>query len=75
MSIDVDDLGSCVFEELACEELEYNPFLTEFQVLDHYGTERNTHLVVLLVNELGKNPYKVVLETKVISVAKARGAT
>ena len=72
MSIDVEDLGSCVFEELAFDYLTYNPFLSEARVTDHYGYRNDTHRVVMLVNEIGKTPYRVVLETKIISCEKEK---
>ena len=50
MSIDIEDLGSCVFEELAFDYLAYNPFLSEARVVDHYNVDRETHRVVLSVN-------------------------
>ena len=43
MSIDIEDLGSCVFEELAFDYLTYNPFLSEAKVVDHYSIDRETH--------------------------------
>lgn len=70
MSLDIEDVGSFVFEELAFDELGYESCLSECQILDHYITDKRSHLVVLLVNEIGKTPYKVLLETKVVSVVK-----
>lgn len=70
MSIDIEDLGSVVFEELAFDYLTYNPFLSEVRVVDHYNIDRETHKVVLSVNEIGKTPYRMVLETKIISCEK-----
>jgi hypothetical protein len=70
MSIDIEDLGCCVFEELAFDYLSYNPFLSEAKVVDHYGVDRETHRVVLFVNEIGKTPYRVVLETKIVKCEK-----
>lgn len=72
MSLDIEDLGSAVFEELAFDYLTYNPFLSESRVLDHYAIDRETHKVVLSVNEIGKTPYRVVLETKIISCEKEK---
>ena len=66
MSIDIEDLGSCVFEELVFDYLTYNHFLSEARVVDHYNVDRETHRVVLSVNEIGKTPYRVVLETKIV---------
>ena len=65
MSIDLDDLGSVVFEELACQHLGYNQFLVETTVLDHYQKDDKS-IVVLLINEVGKQPYKVKFETSII---------
>lgn len=72
MIVDIEDLGSCVFEELVFDYLNYNPFLAEAVVLDHYGIHNDTHRVVLLVNECGKTPYKVILETKIVSCEKEK---
>lgn len=72
MSLDIEDLGSAVFEELAFDYLTYNPFLSEARVVDHYYIDRETHRVVLSVNEIGKTPYHVVLETKIISCEKEK---
>ena len=72
MSLDIEDLGSAVFEELAFDYLTYNPFLSAVTVLDHYIIDRETHKVVLSVNEIGKTPYRVVLETKIISCEKGK---
>jgi hypothetical protein len=72
MSIDIEDLGCCVFEELAFDYLSYNPFLSEAKVVDHYGVDRETHRVVLSVNEIGKPPYRVVLETKIVTCEKEK---
>jgi len=70
MSIDIEDLGSVVFEELVFDYLTYNPFLSEVRVVDHYNIDRETYKVVLSVNEIGKTPYLMVLETKIISCEK-----
>ena len=70
MSIDIEDLGSCVFEELAFDYLAYNPFLSEARVIDHYSINRETHRVVLSVNEISKTPCRVVLETKIATCEK-----
>lgn len=70
MSIDIEDLGSVVFGELAFDYLTYNPSLSEVRVVDHYNIDRETHRVVLSVNEVGKTPYRMVLETKIISCEK-----
>lgn len=72
MSLDIEDLGSAVFEELVFDYLTYNPFLSEVRVVDHYAIDRETHKVVLSVNENGKTPYRVVLETKIISCEKEK---
>lgn len=72
MSLDIEDLGSAVFEELAFDYLTYNPFLSEVRVVDHHPIDRETHRVVLSVNEIGKTPYRVVLETKIISCEKEK---
>ena len=72
MSIDIEDLGSCVFEELVFDYLTYNPFLSEARVVDHYSVDRETHKVVLSVNEIGKTPYRVVLETKIVKCEKEK---
>ena len=72
MSVDIEDLGSCVFEELAFDYLSYNPFLSEARVVDHYNVDRETHKVVLSVNEIGKTPYHVVLETKIVKCEKEK---
>ena len=39
MSLDIEDLGSAVFEELAFDYLTYNPFLSEARVVDHYSID------------------------------------
>lgn len=39
MGVDIEDLGSCVFEELAFDYLAYNPLLSEARVIDHYNIE------------------------------------
>lgn len=70
MSLDIEDLGSVVFEELVFDYLTYNSFLSEARVVDHYNIDRETHKVVLSVNEIGKTPYRMVLETKIISCEK-----
>lgn len=72
MSLDIEDLGSVVFEELVFDYLTYNPFLSEARVLDHYAIDRETHRVVLSVNEIGKTAYRAVLETKIISCEKGK---
>lgn len=72
MSIDIEDLGSYVFEELAFDYLSYNPFLSEVRVVDHYNVDRETHKVVLSVNEIGKTPHRVVLETKIVICEKEK---
>lgn len=72
MSIDIEDLGCCVFEELVFDYLSYNPFLSEVRVIDHYNVDRETHRVVLSVNEDGKTPYRVVLETKIVNCEKEK---
>ena len=71
MSIDIEDLGSCVFEELAFDHLAYS-FLSEARVVGHYNVDRETHRVVLSVNEIGKTPYRVVLETKIVFCEKEK---
>ena len=70
MSIDIEDLGSCVFEELVFDYLKYNPFLAGAVVLDHYSIHNDTHRVVLLVNEGDKTPHKVTLETNIVKCEK-----
>ena len=71
MSIDIEDLGSCVFEELVFDYLAYS-FLSEARVVGHYNVDRETHRVVLSVNEIGKTPYRVVLETKIVKCEKEK---
>jgi hypothetical protein len=44
----------------------------EVTVLDHYAIDRETHKVVLSVNEIGKTPYRVVLETKIVKCEKEK---
>ena len=65
MNIDLEDLGSIVFEEMACDYLGYSPFLVETVVLDHYQKDINSGTVVLLVNEIGKLPHRVEFEVKI----------
>ena len=65
MSLDLDDLGSVVFEELACWYLGYNSFLVETTVLYHYQKDDKS-IVAILINEVGKQPYKVKFETTII---------
>jgi len=72
MRIDIEDLGSCVFEELAFDFLAYNPFISEARVVDNYSIDRETHRVVLSVNVVGKTPYHVVLETKIVKCEKEK---
>ena len=72
MSIVIEDLGCCVFEELVFVYLIYNSFLSEARIVDHYGVDRETHRVVLSVNEIGKTPYRVVLETKIVKCEKEK---
>ena len=72
MSIDIEDLGSWVFEELAFDYLAYNSFLSEARVVGHYHVDRETRRVVLSVNEIGKTPYRVVLETKIVKCEKEK---
>lgn len=67
---DVEDLGYLIFEDLCYDYLTYNPFLSEAMVLDHCCVDRETYKVVMLVNEIGKTPYKITLETKIISCEK-----
>lgn len=55
MSIDIEDLGSCVFEELAFDYLSYNPFLSEARVVDHYNVDRETHKLYYLLMKLVKH--------------------
>ena len=40
--------------------------------IDHYNVDRETHKVVLSVNEIGKTPYRVVLETKIVKCEKEK---
>ena len=73
MSIDIEDLGSCVFEELAFDYLSYNPFLSEAKVVDHYSIDRETHRVVLSIKDkLSPVIYRVVLETKIVTCEKEK---
>ena len=65
MGIDIEDLGSCVFEELAFNYLTYTSSLSECKVVDHYF-DNDVHTVVLSVNEIGKTPYRIKLETKIV---------
>ena len=65
MNLDIEDLGSVVFEELAFDCLGYNPFLAEAKVVDHYGSGGDTQTVILAVNEIGKLPYRVEFEVKI----------
>lgn len=65
MSLDLEDLGDVVFEEMACDYLGYNSFLVETLVLDHYQKDINSGTVVLLVNEIGKLPHRVEFEIKI----------
>lgn len=68
---ELEDLGEVVFEELAITHLAYNPFLSECRVVDHYF-DNDVYTVVLSVNEVGKTPYCVKLETKIVSCEKER---
>lgn len=61
-------LGSVVFEEMCANTLGYNPFLCEYTVLDHYGISPDEHKVVVLCNEVGKTPKKVVFSIVVEGV-------
>lgn len=65
MSLDIEDLGSFVFEEMACNYLGYSSLLAETVVLDHYQKDINSGNVVLLVNEIGKLPHRVEFEIKI----------
>ena len=65
MSIDIEDLGSVVFEELAFDCLGYNPFLAKAKVVDYCWLGGDTQTVILAVNELGKLPYRVEFEVKI----------
>ena len=71
MSIDIEDLGSCVFEELAFNYLAYTSSLSECRVVDHYF-DNDVHTVVLSVNEIGKTPYRIKLETKIVGCEKEK---
>ena len=55
MSIDIEDLGSCVFEELAFDYLAYNPFLSEARVVDHYSVEEKHIELYYLLMKLVKH--------------------
>ena len=65
MNTHLEDLGSIVFEEMACNYLGYSSFLVETVVLDHYQKDINSGNVVLLVNEIGKLPHRVEFEIKI----------
>ena len=65
MILNIEDLGSVVFEEMACDYLGYNSFLSECLLLDQYQIDIETGVVVLLVNEIGKLPHKVEFEVKI----------
>ena len=69
--LEIEDLGEVVFEELACNHLAYNHFLSECRVVDHYF-DNDAHIVVLTVNEIGKTPYRVKLETKIVGCEKEK---
>ena len=71
MSIDIEYLGSCVFEELASNYLAYTSSLSECKVVDHYF-DNDVHTVVLSVNEIGKTPYRIKLETKIVGCEKEK---
>ena len=73
MSLDIEDLGSVVFEELAFECLGYNPFLSEAKVVDHYWLSSDTQMVILYVNEKGKLPYRVEFEVKIKGFIRFKG--
>lgn len=73
MSLNIEDLGSVVFEELAFDYLGYNPFLSEARVVDHYGLGCDTHLVILVVNEKDKTPYRVEFEVKIKGFRRFKG--
>lgn len=69
--LEIEDLGEVVFEELAFNYLAYNPFLSECRVVDHYF-DNDVHTVVLSVNEIGKTPYRIKLETNIVSCEKEK---
>ena len=69
--LEIEDLGEVVFEELAFHHLAYNPFLSECKIIDHYF-DNDVHIVVLSINEIGKIPYRVKLETKIVSCEKEK---
>ena len=48
MIIDLEDLGTIVFEEMACNYLSYNSLLVETVVLDHYQKDINSGTVVVV---------------------------
>lgn len=70
MSIDIEDLGSDVFEDLAFDFLGYNPTLSEAKVVEHYRLGDNTQTVILAVNEVGKLPYRVEFEVKIKGIRR-----
>lgn len=59
MLLDIEDIGSVVFEEMCADYLAYDSFLSEYALLDHYGVSSTEHRVVMLCNEIGKVPKKV----------------
>lgn len=65
MEIDLEDLGTFVFEEMACNYLGYSSPLVETVVLDHCQKDINSGNVVLLVNEIGKIQHRVEFEIKI----------
>lgn len=69
--LELEDLGEVVFEQLAMTHLAYNPCLSECKVVDHHF-DNGVHTVVLSVNEIGKTPYRVKLETKIVSCEKEK---
>ena len=73
MSLDIEDIGSFVFEEMACDYLRYNSFLSECLLLDQYQKDRETGVIVLLVNEIGKLPHKVEFEVKIKESRRLKG--
>lgn len=59
MSLDIEDLGSVVFEEMAFDHFSYNAFLSESKVIDHYVNDKGEGLLTMEVNEVGKQPKRV----------------
>jgi hypothetical protein len=68
MSLDIEDIGSAVFEEMCADYLAYCPFLSKYTLLDHYGVSSDEHKLVMLCNEIGKSPKKVYFTIKIDNV-------